>query len=282
MSEWLNDLSEDHQANESLKAFKDVGALAQGFLDTKKLQGSSIRIDGSEMDDAQRLENFKRIQKHIPTAILLPDPDKSWKEQPDEFKSLFGIPEAKDGYTPSTEFKGLPEDLLESITNMADHAGLNRKQFEAMADFAAENHASTQGQLDEYIENNTKAIKARLGLAFDDDTKGIELLAKQYEDEVHPIDMDDPSVKAAMNVPAIKLLLNNIRKNALSGTAGNGLLVAEGEGKMTPAEHDVAWTDMLRSQVNKDYMAGRLPADQRKAHQLKRHNMRLERMGEQV
>ncbi len=258
MSEWLNDLSDDHQANESLKAFKDVGALAQGFLDTKKLQGASIRIDGKEMDDAQRLENFKRIQKHIPSAVLVPDPDKGWKEQPDEFKSLFGIPQAKNEYATSTEFKGLPEDLLASITDMADHAGLNRKQFEDMADFAADNHASTQGQLDEYIEGNVKAVKARLGLAYDDDTKGIELLAKQYEDEVHPIDLDDPAVKAAMALPAIKLLLNNIRKQALSGSAGNGLLVAESESKMTPAEHETAWNDMLRSEENKLYMSSRL------------------------
>jgi hypothetical protein len=226
------------------------------------------------MDDTQREEVFGKIKKHYPNVLLMPDPDKPWGEQPDEFKALFGVPEDKTGYKPPEDFKGLPDDVLGGIMDMAHEAGLNRKQWETVAHWFANGNEAQQQMMLEASEANEGKVKAVLGLSYQESNKGVELMAKQFQDETYPVDLDDPMTQAALNNPAIKLMLNNIRKNALSGEAANGLIVKEGEAHKTPRELQDEWNDMERSEENKLFMNGQLPADRKRAHMDKRMRMR--------
>jgi len=274
MTDFTDSLPEDMRGNESLSKFADTGALATSYLELEKRMGNSLRIHSDEMDDEQKTEVFAKIQKHYPQVMLMPDPDKPWGEQPDEFKSLFGIPEDKTGYKPPADFKGLPDDVLAGITDLASQAGLNRKQWETVATWFANGNEVQQGNLLEASEANEGRVKAVLGLSYDESNKGVELMAKQFQDETHPIDLEDPMTQAALNNPAIKLMLNNIRKNALSGEAANGLILKEGEPSKTPGELRDEWHDMERSEENRLYMNGELPKERRIAHHDKRMKMR--------
>jgi hypothetical protein len=60
----------------------------------------------------------------------------------------------------------------------------------------------------------------------------------------------------------------------LSGEAANGLIVKEGEAHKTPRELQDEWNDMERSEENKLFMNGQLPADRKRAHMDKRMRMR--------
>lgn len=278
MSEFTNSLPEDLRENKALAKFEDNGALAKSYLEMESRAGNSLRIYSDEMDDAQRAEVFGKIKKHYPNVLMMPDPDKAWGEQPDDFKSMFGIPEDKSGYETPADFKGLPDEILEGITLMASEAGLNRSQWKSVANWFANGNEMQQGSMLEATKTDEATVKAVLGLSFDESSKGIELMAKQFEDENHPIDLEDPLTKAALNNPAIKLMLNNIRKNAFSGPAGNGTLLAEGDKHQTVGELQDAWNDMQRSEENKLYMDSRLDKDRRIAHQTKRRNLRKQMM----
>ena len=45
LADWKNSLSTELQNNDSIKSLKDITALAQSFIDTKRMVGESIRIN---------------------------------------------------------------------------------------------------------------------------------------------------------------------------------------------------------------------------------------------
>jgi hypothetical protein len=275
MSEWLNNLTDEGmRGDETLKRFDDVDALAKSYLEIRKAQGRAIQLPTDAADDALRAENAKKIMKHHPNMIMIPDPDKPWGEQPDEFKAMFGVPENAEGYTPPADFKGMPKEMLQSITDVAVKVGMNRTQWETFANLMAEDTEATQGMLAQHQEENSAKLKARLGLAHDESVEGVKGMFVQFQDEALPIDPESPLFQAIVNDPGVMLALNSIRKNAFAGGGGNGQTLAAGDSHKSLDELKAEWADLERTEENRLFMLGRLPSDRRKAHHARRMKLR--------
>ena len=72
---WRDNLSDELKAHKGLADVKDVGSLAQQFLDGQAALGTSIRVPGPEAgEDAWKAFHTKLTDK-VPTLIPTPDPD---------------------------------------------------------------------------------------------------------------------------------------------------------------------------------------------------------------
>lgn len=114
-SSWRDSLPEDLKADKSLESFKDIGALAKSFVETKKLVGAK---SGPPKDDAPA-EEWNRWH----TANGRPEtPDKYEITRPE------GVPEH---IVPDEVMMGKAKALFHSL-------GLNQKQVSALVAFDAE------------------------------------------------------------------------------------------------------------------------------------------------
>ena len=262
MKEWMEGLPEDIRESEALTQFDDVGALASSYLETKSLQGKSIRLPTDEADDAMRAEVFTKIQKHWPDALMKPEADKPWNEQTKEFKEMFGIPDELEGYRPPEDLKGINDEMCGKFREMAFKSGMSKETWDSMINQMAEENAQTQAQFTEIMEGNISTVKNRLGAGgYESAMEGIALMTRQFQDEDHPIDMDDPATKMAMAVPSMQLMMNNMRK-AFSGDGPQGEFVATKGEQPTLQELNNEYNDFKNTEQHKKFMAGQLRGDE--------------------
>jgi hypothetical protein len=132
-ADWRTALPEGIRADPSLASFKDVGALAQSFIETKSLVGKSIRPPGPDAKPETKKEFVDRLLQIEPALVYAPDGDpeavnRMWKrlgkpEKPDEYE----IPEqAKEA--------GLNPDDLRAL---AVTGGLTKAQFKGLVEVMA-------------------------------------------------------------------------------------------------------------------------------------------------
>jgi hypothetical protein len=131
--DWRAALPENLRADPSLASFKDVGALAQSFVETKSLVGKSIRPPGPDAAPDVRKEFVNRMLQLEPALVYAPDGDpeainRMWKrlgkpEKPEEYEVPEIVKEA-----------GLNTDELRAL---AVTGGLTKAQFKGLAEVMA-------------------------------------------------------------------------------------------------------------------------------------------------
>jgi hypothetical protein len=132
-ADWRAALPETIRGDPSLASFKDVGALAASFIETKSLVGKSIRPPGPDAAPNVRKEFVDRMLQLEPALLYAPDGDpeavnRMWKklgkpEKPDEYEVPEIVREA-----------GLNTDELRAL---AVTGGLTKAQFKGMAEVMA-------------------------------------------------------------------------------------------------------------------------------------------------
>ncbi len=131
--DWRAALPEHIRADPSLASFKDVGALAASFIETKSLVGKSIRPPGPDAAPAARKEFVDRLLQIEPALLYAPDGDpdattRMWKK--------LGKPEKPEEYEIPDIGKeaGLNADELRAL---AVTGGLTKPQFKGLVEVMA-------------------------------------------------------------------------------------------------------------------------------------------------
>lgn len=131
--DWRATLPEAIRNDPSLSSFKDIGALAQSFIETKSLVGKSIRPPGPDARPEAKKEFVDRLLQIEPSLVYAPDGD------PDAVSRLWkklGKPEKVEEYE-------LPEIVKEAGLNpddlraLAVTAGLTKAQLKGLAEVTA-------------------------------------------------------------------------------------------------------------------------------------------------
>lgn len=131
--DWKTALPEAIRGDPSLASFKDVGALAQSFIETKSLVGKSIRPPGPDAAPHAKKEFVDRLLQIEPALLYAPDGD------PDAVNRMWkrlGKPEKPEEYE-------IPEVAKEAGLNDADlralavTGGMTKPQFKALVEVMA-------------------------------------------------------------------------------------------------------------------------------------------------
>jgi hypothetical protein len=121
-------LSEENQANPSIKDFTDVNALAQAHIDTKAMVGKMVRIPGEDAS-ADDVKAFR--DKLLATDMgVLPTPDLDDPAEAAAYYLKMGTPEKDDGYT---AVEGMDATRFANLSKLAHAAGISDKQFAQVA-----------------------------------------------------------------------------------------------------------------------------------------------------
>ena len=116
-ADWRAVLPETMRADPALKDFKDVGALAQSFIETKSLVGKSIRPPGPEAKPEDKKAFVDRLLQIEPALVYAPDGDPAAVER--MWKRL-GLPSKPEEYE-------VPEDATKAGLDVNDLRALAAK-----------------------------------------------------------------------------------------------------------------------------------------------------------
>lgn len=177
---WYNDMDEGIHKN--LETFDNAEALANAYVETKKLVGNSIRIPGEDAGEEAMKEYYDKIVAKAPNLMLKPDYDK--EEQVSEFYQTLGRPEKAEGYElKSPEGQEIDQERLTQIQEMAFKSGLSKRQAVSFAKGMFEQE-KTQSDTDAHtFEKDTNALKKEWGSAYDEKLdKSMAVLNKFFGD----------------------------------------------------------------------------------------------------
>jgi hypothetical protein len=217
--------------NDPAITFEDVGALAKGFIETKKLVGSSIRPPGADATPEAKAEFRKKLMEKVPELVYAPEGD---EETEKALYARLGKPEKLEEYKlpPEAEAAGLNADDLRAL---AANAGMTKKQFAAFAKQYAEGALATKSAASEAV----KALKAEWGLAYEERLGDAKAAAVKMGVEAKDLDALTP---VQLRVFA------NVAKAVSGGGAPFKKDDAPKSGKLTPEEAQSEIAEIMQRQ----------------------------------
>ena len=129
ITDWRDGLPDTLRDNPSLADVKDVGALAQRFVDTKAMVGNSMRMP---TDDAGQEDITAFANKILENATLglMRRPDKEDSEAMSAIYNSMGRPAEASGYEAG---EGVDATAFGAMAATAHELGLSKHQYEAMS-----------------------------------------------------------------------------------------------------------------------------------------------------
>jgi hypothetical protein len=171
---WRDSLPEDIRDSGSLQNFKDIGQLAKSYVETKAMQGNSMRIPGEDASDEARQEFVSKLMEKVPNVMLKPNFDDT--EQSKEFYRTLGLPENPDQYsTPEIELpegvSTVSDERIGFLKQLAHKNNITSKQFEGFFAELLSADAQSQATQIEEIKTGMNNLKQEWGMAFEDNMK---------------------------------------------------------------------------------------------------------------
>ena len=210
-------LPKELQEDPSLKDFKDVGALAKSFIETKSLVGKSIRPPGPDAAPAAKKEFVDRMLQIEPSLIYapagdpesvarmmkklgLPDDPKEYEVPEDAVKAGLDANDlralaAKSRLTKS-QFKDLVEVMATATTEQKRQAALERVALEQEWGEAREErtlaaHAAAMKM--GYSEDEAKGLSPKQLKVFFNIAKAVGVNSQHFRQDGHKDDALSPS-----------------------------------------------------------------------------------------
>jgi len=162
--EWLENLSDELKESNTLKQYTSLESALKGLIETKSMQGNSIRIHGPDASEAAIAENYQKIIKHFPHLVMKPNPDNA--EQTKEFYQMMGVPEDVDGYL--WEGEGLDTTLVSELKTLAHDTGMSKTQFNKYIKRMTEMQAESNQRSQQERVRQGAELKTSWGMAFED------------------------------------------------------------------------------------------------------------------
>jgi hypothetical protein len=163
--DWRAALPEAVRADPALKDFKGVPELAQSFIETKKLVGTSIRVPPPEAGPEARKAFVERLQKDAPELVLVPEDEKLRAEVEGSIWQKLGRPkEAKEYSVQGVDLAPGIEVNEDELRALGTKIGLTKAQYRELAKVVA----GEKGAALQAVKQNQAALKKELGAAYDE------------------------------------------------------------------------------------------------------------------
>jgi hypothetical protein len=164
-TEILEQLPEDLRGNESLNQFNTVEALAKSYVETKAMQGTSIRIPGPDAGPEAMTEYVNKLINTDANLMLKPKWDDP--EQSQDFWKTMGKPESADKYILPDGIE-LPEGVETEMREMAFISNNTQDQFHKSVAGMAERYKATLEANSEQTSADVSGLKAKWGVTYED------------------------------------------------------------------------------------------------------------------
>jgi hypothetical protein len=140
-NDWKESLPDSIRANESLGKFKDVGALANSYIELQRMMGSRDKLPNAESKDEEWSTHYEKLGRPKDT-------------------SGYKFPDIPKEYAVSDDFKG-------ALTGLAHQMGLNQRQFDNMVSWGMSQSKAIGDRQAEVTAGLMKGLKDKWGFAAD-------------------------------------------------------------------------------------------------------------------
>ncbi len=187
MSDWKEGLPDELKVNPALKDFKDVTSLAESYVQTKHLVGSSIRPPGPDAGPDAIVEFTKKLGEKIPGLRYRPAQEWEELEAPADPKAYVAGLQVPEGVTFDQE----------KFMAAAKELGLTKAQAKKFAEAEFQRQAAGR----EAAQLADKALRVELGMAYDQRVAAARATAvKMGMPEAEAASMGADQLKRWMNV----------------------------------------------------------------------------------
>lgn len=177
--EILEQIDENYRNHSSLRDINDVAALAKSYVETKAMVGNSIRIPPKDAGDEARQEYLQKLVSNDPELMF--KPDFANKEQSQEFFRTIGLPSEFSKYQ-NPEGMKMAEDVESEMRELLYQAKVPQAGYEMIMSAFSDRQNQMDTLNEEMATNESKALKAKWGLATDDRMEA----AKQANEDFYP------------------------------------------------------------------------------------------------
>ena len=222
---WRDSLSDELKDHKGLADIKDVGGLAQSFLDAQSHIGNSIRVPGPEAGEDAWKAFHEKLTTKVPTLIPTPDPD-----NPDVMNTLFnkmGRPEEATGYDHP---EGVDATKMADFAAVAHEIGLTKSQYMSLATGMHEFTVAQQEAASQAFTDGIRALKQEWGIVYEDNVQKVDAVLKGTE---APAQLMELGAEGKLDATTLKWL-HNIGEQL--GTEGINFNKDEFTTRVTPAE----------------------------------------------
>lgn len=222
---WRDNLSDELKDHKGLADVKDVGSLAQQFLDGQAMIGNSIRVPGPEAgEDAWKAFHTKLTEK-VPN--LIPTPDRDNKETMDALYKTLGRPDEAAGYEHP---EGVDATKMQDFATLAHGLGLSKSQYSNMVGKLQEFTVKQQEVATEAFNTGIRELKQEWGIVYEDNLQLVNSVMKGTE---APKAMMEMAAEGKLDAASLKWFYN-IGKQL--GTEGVNFNKEEFSSRVTPSE----------------------------------------------
>jgi hypothetical protein len=170
---WRDSLSDELKAHKGLADVKDVGSLAQQFLDGQAALGTSIRIPGPEAGDEAWKAFHTKLTDKVPALIPTPDPD-----NPEVMNALYakmGRPEDATGYEHP---EGMDATKMQEFAELSHALGLSKTQYGKMVGALQEFTVKQQEAASAAFTQGIRDLKQEWGIIYEDNVQMVDSVMK--------------------------------------------------------------------------------------------------------
>jgi len=222
---WRDSLPEELKEHKGLTDVKDVGSLAQQFLDGQSALGTSIRIPGPDAGDEALKAFHTKLSDKVPG--LIPTPDKDNEDQMNALFKQMGRPDDAIGYEHP---EGVDATKMADFATLAHSLGLTGSQYTKMVGALQEFTTTQQEAASEEFNTGMRALKQDWGIVYEDNMQLVDSVMKGTG---APKSMLELAANGKLGADAIKWL-HNIGEQL--GTEGINFNKDEFSSRVTPAE----------------------------------------------
>jgi hypothetical protein len=222
---WRDSLSDDLKAHKGLADVKDVGSLAQQFLDGQQMIGNSIRVPGPEAGDDAWTAFHTKLTDKVPNLIPMPDKDNA--ETMQTLYTKLGRPEDATGYEHP---EGTDATKMKEFAELSHSLGLSKDQYGKMVGALADFTKKQEEVASAAFLQGVRELKQEWGIVYEDNVQMVDQVMKgtQAPDYLKELAADGKMPAEGMR------WLYNIGKQL--GTEGINFNKDEFSSRVTPAE----------------------------------------------
>jgi hypothetical protein len=222
---WRDNLPEELKDHKGLADVKDVGGLAQQFLDGQQMIGNSIRVPGEDAgEDAWKAFHTKLTTK-VPN--LIPTPDKDNEEQMTALYNKLGRPESATDY----EYpEGVDATKFADFAALAHGLGLSGTQYNKMVGQLTEFTKVAEEKKSDKFVTDIRELKQEWGIVYEDNVQLVDAVMKGTD---APAYLKELAADGKMPAEALRWL-HSIGKQL--GTEGINFNKDEFSSRVAPAE----------------------------------------------
>ena len=241
---WRDSLPEEMRELPFIGKAENLEMAANAIKDAAQWMGNSIRIPGESASDEDKAKFTKKVLEKFPE--LMPKPGVDDDENYASVLAALGTPgDGKDYDLPELDDFEWQDDFAENLRNIAQAAGLTKKQFKQWA-----KDIGTRNRDERLVQNNAHetdigSLRKEWGEAFEPKVKQ---LSRWLEDTEAP----EGFVQAVKNkaVPSETLKWVNRLHEKYNPAEGSNVAnqgLNDGEAPITPAEADAQIHEILNN-----------------------------------